>query len=162
MSPSSGSRALAKYWKFFDIGLQNTFVYRWNFLLRSVFGIVPLVGTVFLWQAVFATSGKEIAGYDFSSMIFYFMLVVFLDQPHHADRGRMADRRRNPRRQDQRLSHQAAQLPRLPRGALSRATGCSTSASFSCRSSSLALIFRESPALARAWRSPGWPSASRR
>ena len=37
----------AKYWKFFDIGVQNTFVYRWNFLLRSIFGIVPLVGTVF-------------------------------------------------------------------------------------------------------------------
>ena len=28
---------LAKYLKVFDIGLQNTFVYRWNFLLRSLF-----------------------------------------------------------------------------------------------------------------------------
>lgn len=79
MSPSSGGRALAKYWKVFDIGLQNTFVYRWNFLLRSVFGIVPLVGMVFVWRSIFHTKGQEIEGYDFSSMIFYFMLVVFLD-----------------------------------------------------------------------------------
>jgi len=39
---SASSQVLAKYWKFFDVGLQNTFVYRWNFLLRSIFGIVPL------------------------------------------------------------------------------------------------------------------------
>ena len=35
-----------KYAKVFDIGLQNTFVYRWNFLLRAVFGIVPLILTL--------------------------------------------------------------------------------------------------------------------
>ncbi len=70
---------LSKYWKVFDIGLQNTFVYRWNFLLRAVFGIVPLVGTVFLWKAIFQTSHEAISGYDYSAMIFYFMLTVFLD-----------------------------------------------------------------------------------
>ena len=70
---------LAKYLKVFDIGVQNTFVYRWNFLLRSVFGIVPLVGAIFLWQAIFYSKGSTINGYDFSSMIFYFMLTVFLE-----------------------------------------------------------------------------------
>lgn len=88
MSPSPDGSALAKpslsavaakYWKVFDIGLQNTFVYRWNFLLRSIFGIVPLVGTVFLWQAIFQSKGAAINGYEYSSMIFYFMLTVFLD-----------------------------------------------------------------------------------
>ena len=68
------------YWKFFDIGLQNTFVYRWNFLLRSIFGIVPLVGTIYLWDAVFKSKGGTIAGYDFAGMIFYFLLVVLVDQ----------------------------------------------------------------------------------
>lgn len=76
---TTGTR-LATYWKFFDIGLQNTFVYRWNFLLRSVFGIVPLIGTVFLWKAIFASKGASIAGYEYSSMIFYFLLIVFIDQ----------------------------------------------------------------------------------
>jgi len=74
------SVVIAKYWKFFDIGLQNTFVYRWNFLLRSVFGIVPLIGTVYLWQAIFNSRGSAIAGYEYSSMIFYFLLTVFVDQ----------------------------------------------------------------------------------
>ncbi len=68
-----------KYWKVFDLGLQNTFVYRWNFLLRSIFGIVPLIGTVFVWQAIFQSKGAAINGYEYSSMIFYFMLTVFLN-----------------------------------------------------------------------------------
>jgi ABC-2 type transport system permease protein len=79
MSASSARGTLAKYWKIFDVGLQNTFVYRWNFLLRAVFGIVPLIGTVFLWQAIFNPGQAPISGYDYSSMIFYFMLTVFLD-----------------------------------------------------------------------------------
>jgi ABC-2 type transport system permease protein len=70
---------LHKYWKLFDIGLQNTFVYRWNFLLRMVFGIVPLVGMVFIWQAVFVSKGTTISGYDYQEMIFYFLVTVFLD-----------------------------------------------------------------------------------
>ncbi|HSI13907.1 MAG TPA: ABC-2 family transporter protein, partial [Chthoniobacter sp.] len=70
---------LAKYIKVFDIGLQNTFVYRWNFLLRSVFGVVPLVGAIFFWKAVFHSKGSGINGYDYSSMIFYFMVTVFLE-----------------------------------------------------------------------------------
>ena len=70
----------AKYLKIFDIGLQNTFVYRWNFLLRALFGIVPLVGTVFIWQAMFAERADgQIAGYDFRGMIFYFLLVIVVD-----------------------------------------------------------------------------------
>jgi ABC-2 type transport system permease protein len=70
---------LHKYWKLFDIGLQNTFVYRWNFLLRMVFGIVPLVGMVFIWKAVFVSKGTTISGYDYQAMIFYFLITVFLD-----------------------------------------------------------------------------------
>ncbi len=73
------SQSALKYWKLFGIGIQNTFVYRWNFLLRTVFGIVPLVGTVFLWQAIFHSKKAPINGYEYSSMIFYFMLTVFLD-----------------------------------------------------------------------------------
>jgi ABC-2 type transport system permease protein len=63
----------------FIVGIQNTFVYRWNFLIRTGFGIVPLIGMLFLWRAVTDSSGGEIAGYEYGGMIFYFMLVVFLD-----------------------------------------------------------------------------------
>lgn len=68
-----------KYSKVFDLGFQNTFVYRWNFLLRSLFGLVPLAGTVFLWRAIYAGRGEPIGGYDFGQMIFYFMLVILVD-----------------------------------------------------------------------------------
>lgn len=78
-SAPSWSAALAKYRKLFEIGLQNTFVYRWNFLLRTVFGIIPLAGMIFIWRAIFQSSGQPISGYEYSSMIFYFMITVFLD-----------------------------------------------------------------------------------
>ena len=68
--------ARAKYFKIFDIGLQNTVVYRWNFLLRSLFEVVPLLGTVYLWKALFAASKQPIGGYEFHSMVFYFLLTI--------------------------------------------------------------------------------------
>lgn len=71
--------AFAKYLKVFDIGLQNTFVYRWNFLLRSLFGFVPLVGTVFIWRAIYDERGQSVAGYEYHAMIYYFMLTILVD-----------------------------------------------------------------------------------
>lgn len=70
---------LGKYLKVFDIGLQNTFVYRWNFFLRSLFNLVPLAGTVFIWRAMFAESKGEIAGYDYASMVYYFVLAMIVN-----------------------------------------------------------------------------------
>jgi len=72
--------ALAKYAKVFNIGAQNTFVYRWNFILRSVFGVVPLVGTIFLWKAMYGGSGgTTLSGYTFSQLILYFAMTVFVE-----------------------------------------------------------------------------------
>jgi ABC-2 type transport system permease protein len=68
-----------KYWSVFTAGLQNTFVYRWNFLLRSLFGLIPLAGTVFIWQALFEARGETIRGYDFGQMIYYFLVVLLVD-----------------------------------------------------------------------------------
>jgi len=70
---------LLKYWKVFDIGLQNTFVYRWNFLLRSLFGLVPLAGTVFIWRAIFEGAQTNVGTYDYAAMIWYFLLVILVD-----------------------------------------------------------------------------------
>ena len=72
--------AIAKYLKVFNVGAQNTFVYRWNFVLRSVFGIVPLIGTIFLWRAMFGTDGHgQLSGYTFSQLILYFAMSVFVE-----------------------------------------------------------------------------------
>jgi len=70
---------LHKYAKVFEIGLQNTFVYRWNFLLRALFGLVPLAGTVLIWRQIFAQRGSDVAGYDYHAMVWYFLLTVLVD-----------------------------------------------------------------------------------
>ncbi len=70
---------MTRYLKVFDIALQNTFVYRWNFLLRSLFGLVPLAGTIYIWGAIFAERNAAIGAYNYSSMIFYFMLIVIVE-----------------------------------------------------------------------------------
>src|SRR3954469_18654313 len=68
----------AKYVSVFNIGLQNTFVYRWNYFLRALFGIIPLAGTVFLWRAVFAERGHGVNGYDYGAMIYYYLLALLV------------------------------------------------------------------------------------
>ncbi len=75
----SRMRSAAKYCTVFTTGLQNTFVYRWNFLLRSVFEFVPLIGTVFIWKALFAARGETIAGYTLGQMIYYFLLILLVE-----------------------------------------------------------------------------------
>src|SRR6476646_7212378 len=69
---------ITKYASVFNIGLQNTFVYRWNYFLRALFGLIPLAGTVFLWNAVFKERGGELHGYDYSSMIYYYLLAILV------------------------------------------------------------------------------------
>ena len=68
---------ITKYASVFNIGLQNTFVYRWNYFLRALFGLIPLAGTVFLWSAVFKERGGGLHGYDYGSMIYYYLLTFW-------------------------------------------------------------------------------------
>jgi len=67
---------LARYGTVFTLGLQNTFVYRWNYFLRALFGLIPLAGTVFLWRAVFNERGGGFGGYNYGSMIYYYLLTI--------------------------------------------------------------------------------------
>src|SRR3979411_2272126 len=68
-----------KYISVFNIGLQNTFVYRWNYFLRALFGLIPLAGTVFLWRAIFQEpGGRGFGGYDYGSMIYYYLLTILV------------------------------------------------------------------------------------
>jgi len=77
MSTSTKGK-IDKYISVFNIGLQNTFVYRWNYFLRAVFGLIPLAGTVFLWNAVFKERGGGLHGYDYGSMIYYYLLALLI------------------------------------------------------------------------------------
>jgi ABC-2 type transport system permease protein len=69
---------VAKYLSVFNLGLQNTFVYRWNYFLRALFGLIPLAGTVFLWRAIFQERGGGLHGYDYGSMIYYYLLILLV------------------------------------------------------------------------------------
>ncbi len=69
---------MSKYFKIFGVGLQNTLVYRWNFLLRTLFDIVPLFGTVYLWRALYGSRQQTIGGYDFGAMVYYFLLTALV------------------------------------------------------------------------------------
>ena len=62
----------------FLTGLQNSLVDRWNFILRAVTGFVPLVGSLFLWGAVFEGKG-EVGGYSYPEMLGYFFGLIVLD-----------------------------------------------------------------------------------
>ena len=62
----------------FNLGVQSNLIYRWNFLLRVLVSFVPLLGSVFLWNAVFA-GHQAFAGYTFTSMVAYFITLILLD-----------------------------------------------------------------------------------
>ena len=71
---------MKKYFHVINVGLQNTLVYRVNFLFRAAFGLIPLMATIYLWRAVY--SGKadpSIAGYTLGGMISYYLLVTVVD-----------------------------------------------------------------------------------
>ena len=71
---------MKKYLHVINIGIQNTLVYRVNFLFRAAFGLIPLMATIYLWRAVYA--GKEdpnVAGYTLGGMISYYLLVTIVD-----------------------------------------------------------------------------------
>ena len=48
-----------KYAHVLSMGIQNTLVYRTNFLFRAAFGLVPLAATLFLWEAIYADKNKD-------------------------------------------------------------------------------------------------------
>src|SRR6184192_1076121 len=72
---------MRKYWHVINIGIQNTLVYRVNFLFRAVFGLIPLMATIFLWRAIYSgkAAGGEVAGYTLAQMTSYYLLVTIVD-----------------------------------------------------------------------------------
>src|SRR6266700_2057260 len=70
-----------KYWHVINIGIQNTLVYRVNFLFRAVFGLIPLTATILLWRTIYAgkETGGEVAGYTLARMTSYYLLVTIVD-----------------------------------------------------------------------------------
>lgn len=72
---------MRKYLHVFGIGIQNTLVYRTNFLFRAAVSLIPLTGTLYLWKAVYGgrDPGGVIAGYTLSQMVSYYLVVTLVD-----------------------------------------------------------------------------------
>ncbi|MBI5773869.1 MAG: ABC-2 family transporter protein [Verrucomicrobia bacterium] len=70
-----------KYLHVVNIGIQNTLVYRVNFLFRAAFGLVPLTATILLWRTIYEgkAGGAEIAGYSLAQMISYYLVVTIVN-----------------------------------------------------------------------------------
>jgi ABC-2 type transport system permease protein len=70
-----------KYWHVVNIGIQNTLVYRINFLFRAAFGLVPLMATIYLWRAVYASNpdNPAVGGYTLAGMTSYYLLTTIVD-----------------------------------------------------------------------------------
>jgi len=70
---------MAKYWHVINIGIQNTLVYRVNFLFRVIFGLVPLFAVISLWRAVYGTKAGTVGGYTLGQMISYYLILTIVD-----------------------------------------------------------------------------------
>ena len=65
------------YWTILTIALAERFTYRTDFLFGTLMRFLPIVTTVFLWEAIFAhASGGRIGGYTSGGMISYYLLVL--------------------------------------------------------------------------------------
>src|SRR5262249_51764014 len=62
-------------------GIQNTLVYRMNFVFRSVFALIPLFATISLWRAVYSgqSTGAQVGGYTLAQMTSYYLVAMIVD-----------------------------------------------------------------------------------
>ena len=74
-----GWRGLRKYAYVVLLGVQNSLVYRTNFLCRAVFNLIPLAAVIALWRAIYAGSNDVVGGYTVSQMVSYYLLVTIID-----------------------------------------------------------------------------------
>ena len=70
---------MKKYKHVINVGIQNTLVYRMNFLFRSTFSLIPLFATISLWRAIYSGREGNVAGYTLAQMISYYLVVTMVD-----------------------------------------------------------------------------------
>ena len=72
---------MKKYWHVLNIGIQNNLTYRFNFLARAVFGLIPLVAMLYVWQKIYSgkVTGTTVGAYTLAQMISYYLLTTVVD-----------------------------------------------------------------------------------
>jgi ABC-2 type transport system permease protein len=72
---------MRKYWHVINIGIQNNLTYRFNFLARTVFGIIPLIAILYVWKTIYAGNGAgtKVGSYSLAQMVSYYLLITLVD-----------------------------------------------------------------------------------
>src|SRR5512139_1451973 len=72
---------MKKYWHVLNVGIQNNLTYRFNFLARAVFGLIPLVAMLYVWQKIYSGkgAGTTVGAYSLAQMISYYLLTTVVD-----------------------------------------------------------------------------------
>jgi ABC-2 type transport system permease protein len=70
-----------KYRHVINIGIQNNLTYRFNFLARSLFGLIPLIAVLYVWRTIYEGKGPGgmVATYTFAQMVSYYLLTTIVD-----------------------------------------------------------------------------------
>lgn len=78
---SDAGASLRKYLHVMVMGVQNTLVYRFNFFFRAAVGLIPLMGSLYIWRTIFASKGDGsfVGRFDVGHMTTYYLLVTLID-----------------------------------------------------------------------------------
>jgi ABC-2 type transport system permease protein len=87
MAPAATSNRLSrnnsvnKYRYVIDVGIQNNLTYRFNFLARALFGLIPLIAMLYVWQTIYAGkhAGALVGTYSFAQMVSYYLASTLVD-----------------------------------------------------------------------------------
>jgi len=76
-----GVGRVRKYWHVVNIGIQSNLTYRFNFLARTVFGLIPLIAILSVWRTIYASKspGSTAGGYTLAEMVSYYLLITLVD-----------------------------------------------------------------------------------
>jgi len=72
---------MKKYLHVLNIGIQNNLTYRFNFLARTLFGLIPLIAVLYMWRTIYTGKGpgSMVGTYSLAQMISYYLLVTIVD-----------------------------------------------------------------------------------
>ena len=72
---------MKKYLHVINIGIQNNLTYRFNFLARTLFGLIPLLAMLYVWRTIYEGkgAGSKVGTYSLAEMISYYLLVTIVD-----------------------------------------------------------------------------------
>ena len=75
------SSTMKKYWHVINVGIQNNLTYRFNFLARAVFGLIPLIAMLYVWRKIYSGkgAGSMVGSYSLAEMISYYLLTTVVD-----------------------------------------------------------------------------------